>query len=239
MPADTTPQNAGETTARPSESVPGVVFDVDGTLLDTNYLHVLAWTRALREHGHGTVTMEAVHCAIGIASGELVERLTGAPDDEIANAHSSAYEPFRDDIRAFPAAADLLRACDDAGLRVVLATSGKEKDLDWMLPAIGVDEDVIAGASTSSDVDAAKPAPDLMEVAMSKNGLDPARTVAVGDTVWDVQAASRAGIPCVAFTCGGVGQAALREAGAVEVYADPADLLARLEDSALGRLARS
>lgn len=216
---------------------PGVVVDVDGTLLDTNYLHTVAWIRALRAHGYDDVTMEQVHGAIGIASGELVERLTGQADKEVSEAHSEAYEPFQDDIRAFPRAADLLRAFRQAGLRVVIATSGKEKDLDWMLPAIGVDDDLIDGSSTSSDVDAAKPAPELLEAAMEKSGLDPERTIALGDTVWDVQAASRAGIRCIAVTCGGIGEGALREAGAVEVWTDPADLLAHLDESALSSLA--
>ena len=216
---------------------PGVVFDVDGTLLDTNYLHVVAWTRALRAHGYDHVTMEQVHGAIGIASGELVEHLTGGRDDETAEAHTKFYEPFQDDIRAFPDAPELMRACSDAGLRVVIATSGKEKDLEWMLPAIGVDSDLIDGSSTSSDVDSAKPAPELLEVAMEKSGLDPERTVALGDTIWDVQAAQRAGIRCIALTCGGIGEAELREAGAVEVWADPADLLAHLDESILPALA--
>lgn len=215
---------------------PGVIFDVDGTLLDTNYLHVVAWIRALRAHGHDTVTMEQVHGAIGIASGQLVEYLTGGQDDAISRAHADFYEPFADDIRAFPRAADLMRACHDAGLRVVLATSGKEKDLDWMLPAIGVQKDLIDGSTTSSDVEAAKPAPDLLQVAMDKSGLDPQRTVTIGDTVWDVRAATRSGIRAIAVTCGGIDEPALKDEGAAEVYADPADLLHRFQDSILAGL---
>lgn len=216
---------------------PGVIFDVDGTLLDTNYLHVVAWIRALRAHGHDTVTMEQVHEAIGIASGELVEYLTGGQDDAASAAHTDAYEPFRDDIRPFPHAADLMRACHDAGLRVVIATSGKEDDLEWMLPAIGVQKDLIDGSTTSSDVQAAKPAPDLLQVAMDTSGLDPKRTVAIGDTVWDVRAAKRSGIHAIAVTCGGIGEAALKAEGATEVYADAADLLDRFDDSLLATLA--
>ena len=217
--------------------VPGVVFDVDGTLLDTNYLHTIAWTRAMREHGYEDVTMDAVHGAIGIASAGLVEHVLGKEDDKLADAHSEAYEAFQDDIRAFPQAADLMKACHERGLKVVIATSGKEKDLEWMLPAIGVDDDIVDDASTSSDVENAKPAPELMEAAMDKSGLDPEHTVAIGDTVWDVQSASRAGIRCIAVTCGGIGEAALRDAGAVEVWKDPADLLAHLDESILSGLA--
>lgn len=217
---------------------PGVVFDVDGTLLDTNYLHTVAWIRALRAHGYDEVTMQQVHGAIGIASAGLVEHVTGGEDDAVAEAHSEFYEAFQDDIRAFPRAADLMRACHEAGLRVVIATSGKESDLEWMLPAIGVEEDIVGESSTSSDVENAKPAPELMQVAMDKSELDPERTVAVGDTVWDVLAAKRAGIPCVALTCGGIGEAELREAGAVEVWADPAELLAHLSESVIAGLSK-
>ncbi|WP_226344663.1 HAD family hydrolase [Agilicoccus flavus] len=219
-----------------SDLTPGVVVDVDGTMLDTNYLHTIAWIRALRDGGYDDVSMKQVHDAIGIASGELVEHLTGGQDDAVSSAHTSHYEAFQDDIRAFPKAADLLRACHERGLRVVIATSGQKDDLDWMLPAIGVEEDIVSGASTSADVEKAKPAPDLIQVAIDDHGLDPKRSVALGDTVWDVQAAERAGVPCIALTCGGIGEAELREAGAVEVWADPADLLAHLGESRLGRL---
>jgi len=216
---------------------PGVIVDVDGTLLDTNYLHTVAWARALRAHGYDDVDMATIHAAIGIASDGLVEYVTGGPDDAVGSTHASEYEAFQDDVRAFPRAGDLLRACAEKGLAVVIATSGRASDLEWMLPAIGVDEDVIATATTSGDVEEAKPAPDLMEVAMTQGDLDPARTVALGDTVWDVEAAAKAGIPCVAVLTGGVGEAALREAGAVEVWTSAADLLAHLGDSRIGRLA--
>lgn len=215
--------------------VKGVVFDVDGTLLDTNYLHVVAWMRALRAHGHDGVTMADIHGAIGIASDGLVKHLTGEEDEELAEAHGDFYEPFKKDIQALPGAADLLERLHADGLSVVIATSGQKDDLDWMLPAIGVEEDLIAGTATAGDVEDAKPAPELMEVAMEAAGLDQDTAVAVGDTIWDVRAANRAGIRCIGFLSGGVGEAALRDEGAVEVWKDPADLLAHLEESILGR----
>ncbi len=213
----------------------GVIFDVDGTLLDTTYLHAVAWARAMRRHGHD-VTMAELHRAVGIASEELVEHVLGKPDEATATAHSEEYEPFRDEVRPLPGAADLLLECHRRGLRVVIATSGKESDLEWMLPAIGVGRETLDGVVTASDVEGSKPAPDPFTSALEQNGLDPERTVVVGDTVWDIEAAARAGVRCIAVTCGGIDEPTLREAGAVEVHHHPAALLDALDDSALGRL---
>ena len=216
----------------------GVLLDVDGTLLDTNYLHALAWWQAFRDTGHGDVGAWTLHRAIGIGSEELVERVLGSPDEDVVEAHSRRYSALQDQATAFPRAADLLAGCADLGLTVVLATSGKKDDLDWMLPAIGAADGVVTGSTTSDDVDAAKPHPDLLQAAVRDHGLDPARTVVVGDTVWDVEAAQAAGLPCVALLCGGIGRAELTEAGAAAVYDDPAALLAALDGSPIGSAAR-
>jgi phosphoglycolate phosphatase-like HAD superfamily hydrolase len=218
-----------------SDQRPGVLFDVDGTLLDTNYLHVLSWWQAMNDAGHEDVSMAAIHRSIGIASEGLVERLLGHDDDKAVEAHSERYEALRDQVTAFPRAAELVRRCAERGFVPVLATSGKEDDLEWMLPAIGA-EDSFAGSTTSSEVDEGKPSPDLLTTAVEEHRLDPKRSVVIGDTVWDVEAADKAGIPCIAVTCGGISEAELRAAGAVEVYDDPADLLDRFDDSLLGRL---
>jgi HAD superfamily hydrolase (TIGR01509 family) len=215
---------------------PGVLFDVDGTLLDTNYLHVLAWWQAFVDTGHGPVAMDRIHRAIGIPSEGLVRHLLGADDDEAVEAHSRRYEPLRTHAEPYPRTADLLHACADRGLAVVLATSGKAGDLEWMEPAIGAGQ-AIAGATTSADVEEGKPEPDLLTTAMRNHRLDPERTVAVGDTVWDVEAARKAGLPCVAVTCGGICASDLREAGADVVYADPAEFLEQLDRSPVGRIA--
>src|SRR5512139_1704902 len=117
---------------------PGVLFDVDGTLLDTNYLHVLAWWQAMNDAGHEHVSMAAIHRAIGIASEGLVEHLLGHEDEKAVEAHSERYDALREGrVRAFPRAAELVQRCAGLGLIAVLATSGKEKDLEWMIPAIG------------------------------------------------------------------------------------------------------
>jgi phosphoglycolate phosphatase-like HAD superfamily hydrolase len=220
---------------------PGVLFDVDGTLLDTNYLHVLAWWRAFREAGHDHVTMADIHRAIGIGSEELVDRLLGTdgqPDQDTVDKHGERFADLRDHVVRLPGADRLVAECARRGLATVVATSGKESDLDWMLEAIGAG-DAVSGATTSDDVDRSKPAPDLLAVAMERQRLDPAATVLVGDTVWDVEAADKAGVRCVALTCGGIGEPDLRRAGAVEVYDDPADLLAHLDDSIIATLVRS
>jgi HAD superfamily hydrolase (TIGR01509 family) len=219
---------------------PGVLLDVDGTLLDTNYLQVLAWWQAFRDTGHPEVAMADCHRSIGIGSAELVTHLLGddADDvDEVMAAKERRYEPLRELVTPFPRVDELRAACRDRGLAVVLATSGQQSDLEWMTPAIG-GEDVVDGATTSADVESAKPAPDLLQTAVADHGLDAARTVAVGDTIWDVRAARDAGLPCIALTCGGISRAELVEEGADEVYDDPADLLAHLDDSLVGKIVR-
>lgn len=213
---------------------PGVLFDIDGTLLDTNNLHVLAWWEAFREAGHDGIAMATVHRAIGIASAELVHHVMGTEDQGVVDAHSTRYDSMRDQVVAFPRTVQLLIACAERGLGVVLATSGAPADLSWMRPAIGA-EDAVLGVTTSGDVESAKPAPDLLTTAVHAHHLDPARVVVVGDTVWDIEAARAAGLPGVALTCGGIPDPVLLEAGAVAVYADPAELLGRLADSPIGR----
>jgi HAD superfamily hydrolase (TIGR01509 family) len=214
----------------------GVLFDVDGTLLDTNYLHVLAWWRAFRDAGHEDVTMARLHRAIGMASELLSEEILGERDEQVIEGHGKRFEELRSEVVALPGAADLVRACHEKGLTTVLATSGKADDLDWMLPAIGAEE-AVTGSTTSEDVEQSKPAPDLLQVALDGHDLDPHRTTVIGDTVWDVQSAERAGMPCIGLTCGGISEGELRAAGAVEVYDDPADLLANLDHSLLTKRA--
>ena len=223
-----------------ANDLPGVLLDVDGTLLDTNYLHALAWWQAFRDAGVAGVTMADTHHAVGIASEGLVDRLAAEADDrtkgKVVKRHTKRYARLQDEVVAFSGADHLVRRCRDAGLRVVLATSGPRSDLGWMLPAIGVAEDELAGATTSDDVAAGKPAPDLMTTAMRQHDLDPARTVAVGDTVWDVQAARQAGVRIISLTCGGISGLDLAAAGADEVFDGPSDLVDRWDASLLARL---
>jgi HAD superfamily hydrolase (TIGR01549 family) len=212
----------------------GVLFDVDGTLCDTNYLHSVAWARAFAECGVYAHT-STLHSRIGMGSDQLLQDLIGRDDETISDAHGKHFEAFLDDIRAFPGSADLLRAVARLGARVVLASSAKPDTLERMRKVIGAD-DVIDESTSSGEVDSSKPSPDIFQTAMSKAGLDPKRCMVVGDTVWDVKAARKAGLDCICVLTGGIGEAELMEAGAVAVYKDPHDLLDRLEESPLSAL---
>jgi HAD superfamily hydrolase (TIGR01509 family) len=209
-----------------------VLFDIDGTLVDTNYLHVLAWRRVFLEHDEPEVTAARIHRLVGMGSDELLETLFGRPRPELKPERARYFDALKGEIRAFPRAADLLRAVHDRGARVVLATSAEKSDLEALLKAIDAD-DAIDAVTSAGEVDAAKPAPDLFCVALEEAGTAPEATVVVGDTVWDVQAASRAGLRCVGVTSGGISRAELLDAGAVAVYDDVAALMDELDDGPL------
>jgi HAD superfamily hydrolase (TIGR01509 family) len=211
-----------------------VIFDVDGTLLDTNYLHVAAWWEAFRERGHD-IRCADVHRALGMGSSDLVERVLGRPDATVIEAHSRYFAPYLGRLRPLPGAADLLKATARLGLNVVLATSAKDEEVGLMLDALGA-RDVIGTVVSSGDVDQAKPEPDIVDRALQESGTDPGRAVMVGDAVWDMIAARRAGIPGIGLLSGGIAQQELRDAGAAEVYADAASLLGKISGSVIGEL---
>ncbi|MFC7273025.1 HAD family hydrolase [Paractinoplanes rhizophilus] len=217
----------------------GVLLDVDGTLVDTTYLHAVAWWEALRQRGVD-VPMATIHRGIGMGSDKLLDHLLGESrdrdkDDESTTAHDVLYGAWWERLRPLPGAADLLRAIADRGLAVVLASSAKEPELEQLRRVIGADE-VITAATSSSDAEQSKPAPDILQAALDQSDVDPHAAVFVGDSVWDVQAAGRLDIPCIGLTCGGTSADELTEAGAVAVYDDPAALLAALDDSAIAAL---
>ena len=218
-----------------SDSRRGVLFDIDGTLVDTSYLHTLAWWQALRDAGHD-VAMREIHRAIGMGSDKLLPHLIGTEDPDISTGHDHHYAPHLERLVAFDGAAELVRACKRAGLSVVLATSAKDWQLDRLRRAIGAD-DAVDAVTSASDVEDSKPAPDIVRTALRAGGLAADAAVMVGDTKWDVEAAGRAGTPCVTMLTGGWSEPELRDAGAVEVWAGPRDLLEHFDDSALGRLA--
>ena len=206
-----------------------VLFDVDGTLVDTNYLHAVTWWQAFAQAGH-QVPMAAIHRAVGMGSDQMLDALLPesrdkSADDGVRAAHSALYAPYWPHIRPFEGAADLLRACRKAGSAVVLASSADPGEFAVLRAALDA-EDAITGATSAGDVDQSKPAPDLVQVALDKAGVPAGDALFVGDTVWDVRACQRAGVACVAVLSGGISAAELREAGAVAVFRDPADLLA-------------
>jgi HAD superfamily hydrolase (TIGR01509 family) len=216
----------------------GVLFDVDGTLVDSTYLHAVSWWEALRQHD-ADVPMAEIHRSIGMGSDKLLDHLLGRkrdlPDETYESAHDVLYGAWWERLRPLPGAADLLRAVAKRGLAVVLASSAKEAELTKLRRVIDAD-DVIAAATSSSDAERSKPAPDILQAALDQSDVDPRRAVFVGDSVWDVKAAARLDIPCIGLTCGGTSAAELSEAGTVANYDDPASLLAALDDSAIAAL---
>ncbi|MFN2517610.1 MAG: HAD family hydrolase [Jatrophihabitantaceae bacterium] len=217
----------------------GVLFDVDGTLVDTPYLHAVCWGEALAQGGHD-VPLATVHRAIGMGSAELLDHLLGerrdhGGDEALKTAHLTLYKQFWGRLRPLPGARDLLRKCAGRGLRVVLASSAGQEELDALRSALAVD-DAITAATSSSDARSGKPHPDILQAAMDEAGLATHRVVFVGDSIWDGKAAQRAGVLFVGLTCGGTSEAELRAAGAVEVWRDPAELLAHWAGSGLGAL---
>jgi HAD superfamily hydrolase (TIGR01509 family) len=214
----------------------GVLFDVDGTLIDSTYLHAVTWWEGFRAGGHD-VPIAQIHRAVGMGADRLLDHLLGAErdrsNDELVRAvHAERYAPFMARLRPLPGAANLLRACHERGQLVALASSATPSELTAMRAALGADES-IDGATSSADAERTKPEPDIIEAALRLLSLDINRAVYVGDSIWDVAACAKLGLPCVALTCGGTSRAELADAGAVAVYEDPADLLAHLDDSPL------
>jgi len=219
-----------------------VLFDVDGTLTDTVYLHTVCWWEALRQHGE-QVPMSLIHRSIGMGSDHLLDRLLGADRDRerdgaLSSAHDALYAQYWTRLAPLEGAADLLRACAARGWRVVLASSASGRELRVMRDALGADE-VIDAVTTADDVEASKPSPDLVERALERAEVPAERAVFVGDAVWDAQAAGRAGVRCVGLLSGGMSREELTGAGAQEVYEGPAELLARLDGSVLGDPSRA
>ncbi|MFF1549079.1 HAD family hydrolase [Streptomyces sp. NPDC058291] len=213
------------------------VFDVDGTLVDTNHLHVVTWWEAFRQAGH-RVPMHAVHRAVGLGSDDLIAHLLGDDRDEdqdaeLSAAHKALYGQYFDRLPPLRDAGALLRRVHDAGWTVVLATSASGAELSALRSAIDAD-DVIAATASADDVEQGKPAPEPVEHALELAGAPAEQAVFVGDTVWDMRAGRRAGVRCVGLLSGGIPRADLLEAGADAVYADAADLLASLSTSPLG-----
>jgi HAD superfamily hydrolase (TIGR01549 family) len=196
-----------------------VVLDVDGTLVDTNYQHAIAWHRAFREHDYRVAIWE-IHRHIGMGGDQLIKALIGEEDenadgDELRDGHSEAFSKLIGEVEAMAGASELIAELDDGGATVILASSAASDEVEHYVDLLGAGER-IAGATTSADAEHSKPDPELVQVALDKYGAD-GSALMVGDSTWDVKAAKAAGVPTLALLTGGFAEAELREAGAVEV----------------------
>ena len=212
------------------------ILDVDGTLVDTNYQHALAWYRAFRSHGV-VLPLYRIHRHIGMGGDQLVRALAGEETDReqgdsMRAEEKNLYAELMPEVEPLEGAADLVRELKDQGLAVVLASSAKSDEVDHYLDLLGV-RDMVDGWTTSDDVEATKPEPDLVQAAIEKAGTE-GEAVMVGDSTWDCEAARRAGIETVAVLTGGFSEQELRDAGAAVVFESIVDLRREIDRTPLG-----
>jgi HAD superfamily hydrolase (TIGR01509 family) len=212
------------------------ILDIDGTLVDTNYQHAIAWHRAFRAHGI-PLAVWRIHRHLGMGGDQLVAALTDeaterAHGDDVRAAEQERYLELIDEVETMDQARALIADLRGRGHTVVLASSAKEDEVERYLDLLDARE--LADAWTSSAaVDATKPEPDLVRAALERAGGDPSEAIMIGDTPWDIQAASKAGVDTIAVLSGGFSIDELRESGAIAVYESVADLRAALEDTPL------
>jgi HAD superfamily hydrolase (TIGR01509 family) len=216
-------------------SEPAAILDIDGTLVDSNYQHALAWYRALRQHGH-VLPIWRIHRHIGMGGDQLVAALCGdeverEQGDDIRTAEKALYFALIDEVEPLHGARELMEDLKRRGRRVVLASSAKPEEIEHYLDLL--DARGLADAWTSSgDVERTKPAPDLVEAAIERIGGGPA--VMVGDSTWDCKAAQAAGVPAIGVLTGGFSVDELEAAGAKAVFESIDELRRRLSDTPLG-----
>lgn len=220
-------------------ATPAVMFDVDGTLVDSNYLHVHSWVRAFHDVG---IEVEAwrIHRSIGMDGDHLVASLSGDADDDtqrrVKDLHLRYLKETAPLLRPLPGGRELLERIRSLGLHVVLASSASEEELAMSRKVLGCD-DLVDAATSSKDVDVAKPEPSIIEIAMERVDVDAEHAVYVGDAVWDMIACERAGVPAIGLLSGGVSRAELEKSGAVAVFDNPGDLCAHIDDTTIAALA--
>ena len=200
-------------------AVDTALVDVDGTLVDSNYQHVIAWQRAFRDNGL-TVPAYHIHRAVGMGGDHLVPALAGDEvernaGDQLRDAWRRHFDPLLDEVSAVPGATELLRMLHDAGLRVALASSSPAEHLDRYLALLDPG-DAIDAVTTADDVASTKPAPDILEVALRK--VDGSEAIVIGDSTWDCEAALRLRARPIAVRTGGFSREELLEAGALDVH---------------------
>lgn len=222
------------TTPQPGSPQAGILFDVDGTLVDTNYLHTLAWSRAFTDAG-AWAPMHAIHRLIGMGGDNLVPRLLGHPCPRAVAARAGHYRELIGEARAFPGAKSLVALAHEHGLRTAIATSAPADELDRLIDLLDI-AGCLGATTTADDVETSKPDPEVFVTAMRVAGLEPDRTFAIGDSVWDVEAARAAGIACIGVESGGFSRHELDEAGALHVYRNVEELLEQFHTSPLALL---
>ncbi|MES2461081.1 MAG: HAD family hydrolase [Armatimonadota bacterium] len=221
-----------------SKKIRVVLVDVDGTLIDTNDAHAHAWVAAFAESGK-EVPFAAVRPLIGMGGDQLLPKVVGIEKDtEEGKAISDAWtrlfkERYLPTAQPFPGAADLLQRIHDQGIKIVAATSGEEDLADALLDKVGV-RDLLTARTSSADAKRSKPAPDLIEAALTKGGSTADEAIMLGDTPYDIEAAKAAGVGVIAFRCGGFPPVTLQ--GALAIYDDPADLLLHWDSSPLAKM---
>ena len=200
-------------------SAPTVVFDLDGTLVDSNYQHAIAWHRAFRKHGYRAAIWE-IHRHVGMGGDQFVEALLGeeaekADGDELRDGHSEEFSKLIGEVEAIEGASELIAELDDAGATVIIGSSAEQDECDHYVEMLDAAER-IAGATTSADAEHSKPDPELIETALEKFGSG-GPALMIGDATWDVKAADAAGVRTLGLLTGGFSESELREVGAVEV----------------------
>jgi HAD superfamily hydrolase (TIGR01509 family) len=218
----------------PGPALQTVLLDIDGTLIDSNDAHARAWVEALAQYGY-VVPFEKVRPLIGKGGDKVTPELTGLDPEsgESKRISETRAEIFRRELpslRATPGARELLEHLASRGLELVVATSAKEAEVQALLEQAGV-ADLIEAASSADDAERSKPDPDIVQAALRTVGRLASHSIMIGDTPYDVEAATRARVPILAVRCGGWDDASLE--GALALYDDPADLLAHLDESPL------
>ncbi len=212
------------------------VLDIDGTLVDTNYHHAVAWYRAFREHGI-VLPVWRIHRHIGMGGDQLVAALTDDKTeqergDDIRDSETKRYFELIDEVETMDGSRELIERLKQRGHTVVLASSAKEDEVDHYLDLLDARE--LADAwTTSADVEATKPAPDLVTAALDRAGGSSDDALMIGDTPWDVKAAGGAGVQTLAVLTGGFSVHELREAGAFDVFESVRELCERLDRTPL------